>query len=115
MSGIMDYITSLDWANNWLTYIFTVILVSWLGILTIKLVFNKLAYLIKKGFYLILIMIVATIVSYVLFLAGVIDFDILSLVGLGGISDSIQSFFENLHSWFKETFALGVKVVKFLK
>lgn len=114
MSGIIDYITSLDWANNWLTYIFTVILVSWLGILTIKLIFNKLTYLIKKGFYLILILIVATIVSYALFLVGVIDFDILSLVGLSSISNSIQSFFENLHNWFKDTFALGLKVVKFL-
>lgn len=114
MSGIIDYITSLDWANNWLTYLLSMILVVWLGIITIKLIFNKLTYLIKKGFYLILILIIATFVSYALFLAGVIDFDILSLIGFSDVSNSIRTFLENLHNWFKDTFALGVKVIKFL-
>lgn len=114
MNQIFDYITSLDWANNWAIYLFTSALILWFGILTIKLILNKLVYVVKKAFIISLMLIVLSLISYMLFLMGFIDFDILSLVGFNEISLNIQEFINNLHEWFKNTFSLSATFIKFL-
>ena len=115
MDQIINYISALDWANNWLMYIIASILILWIAILTVKLIINKLIYIVKKTFILALILIVGSVLSYVLFLIGIINFDILTLIGLGNISILIQEFFTNLQEWFKNTFALTVNFIKFLR
>lgn len=114
MSQIIEYLKALDWVNNWFVYIITSALILWLGILTIKLSFNKLTYVVKKLLILSLILLVASLLSYVLFLIGLIQFDVLSLVGFGDISEAIQNFVSNLHEWFKNTFSLRSVFIKFL-
>jgi hypothetical protein len=44
--------------------------------------------------------------SYTLFLAGVIDFDILSLIGSGDISQSIQDVLDSIIEWFSNVFLI---------
>ena len=106
MDQIFDFITSLDWANNWLTYILASLLIFWFVIITLKYIFNKFIYVIKKVFYLSLLIIIGSLISYTLFLSGVIEFDILSLVGLNDVSNSIVEFFKSISDWFKATFLL---------
>lgn len=113
MIQILDYIKSLDWANNWFIYLITSALVLWLGILTIKLILNKLVYLIKKTFIIALILLVLSLLSYMTFLLGFIEFDVLSMVGLNVVSESIQQFFDGLHEWFKNTFSLASVFIRF--
>ena len=101
MNQIIDYITGLDWADNWMVYIVTGVLLIWLGILLLKYLVNK----VKSFGILILIAIVLASISYMLFLAGVIDFDIISLIGFDAISDKIVSVIESISTWFKNVFS----------
>ena len=114
MSQIFEYFKSLDWANNWAIYIITSALILWFGILTIKLVFNKLTYVIKKLLIISILAVIASILSYMFFLMGFIQFDVLSLIGFGEISEGIQQFLNNLHEWFTNTFSLGFINFRFL-
>jgi CHASE2 domain-containing sensor protein len=102
MNEVIDYITSLDWSQNWIAYLITVALTIVLGILVIKFLINK----VKQFFLLALIALVASIMSYTLFLAGVIDFDILSLIGSGDISQSIQDVLDSIIEWFSNVFLI---------
>lgn len=106
MNQITDFITSLDWANNWLTYILAATLIVWLGIITLKLIFNKIVFVIKRLYYLGLLIIIGSLVSYALFLAGIIEFDLLSLIGFSNVSNSVVEFIESVSNWFKDTFLI---------
>jgi hypothetical protein len=106
MNQITDFITSLDWASNWLTYILAATLIVWLGIITLKLIFNKIVYVIKRLYYLGLLIIIGSLVSYALFLAGIIEFDLLSLIGFSNVSNSVVEFVESVSNWFKDTFLI---------
>jgi len=107
MSQIFEYIKSLDWASNWVLYTFTSIMIVWLSLLTIKLLFNKLTYLVKKIIIISLMLLIGSILSYMLFLIGIIEFDILSLIGLSQASNSIQDFIIGIQEWFRNIFAIG--------
>lgn len=100
MNEVIDYITSLDWSQNWIAYLITVSLTILLGILVIKFLINK----VKQLFLLALITLVVSILSYSLFLAGVIEFDVLSLIGFGDLSQSIQDVIDSIINWFIEVF-----------
>lgn len=110
MEQIMDYIQSLNWADNWIVYIITGILLIFLATLVIKFVINK----VKQLWLLALIVVVLTLISYMLFLLGAIDIDVLSLVGLGDVSTSIQGFIDTVVEWFKGVFSLNA-AVRFIK
>lgn len=110
MEQILDYITSLNWADNWISYLIAGGLIGFLGYLVIKLILNK----IKQLFILALIVASFSLLTYVLFLAGITQFDVLTLVGLGEISQAIQGFFTGVQDWFKDVFNLGV-AIKFIK
>ncbi len=107
MNQVFEYIRSLDWANNWAIYILSSALIIWFSIFTFKLLINKLTYLAKKLFFISVIAVILALLSYMFFLVGFIEFDVLSLVGLGGISTSIQEFLNGLHEWFKNIFSFG--------
>lgn len=100
MNNVTDYITSLDWSQNWIAYLVTIALTIVLGILVFKFIINK----VKQFFLLALISLVASIISYTLFLSGVIDFDVLSLIGSGDLSQSIQDVINSIINWFIEVF-----------
>jgi hypothetical protein len=100
MSEIINYITSLDWSQNWIAYLITVGLTIVLGILVIKFIINK----VKQFFLLALITFVASLISYALFLSGVVDFDALSLIGLDDLSQYIQDVIQSIIDWFSNVF-----------
>ena len=106
MNQISDFVTSLNWADNWLSYLLVATLVVWLTIFTIKLVLNKLVYIVKRIYYLAVIAVIGSLLSYALFLAGIIEFDIISLIGFSDLSNSIVEFFESISLWFKDTFLM---------
>jgi len=101
MNQIIDYITELNWADNWMIYIVTGVLLFWLGILLLKYLVNK----VKSFGILILIALVLGSLSYMAFLAGFIDFDIVSFIGFEAISDKIVSVIETIGTWFKNVFS----------
>lgn len=113
MDQILEYIKTLDWANNWFIYIITSVLIVWFGALILKLILNKLGYVVKKLFIVSLILLVLSLLSYMMFLLGFIGFDILKVIGLGGVSESIQLFIENMSEWFKNIFSLGTVFIDF--
>lgn len=110
MQQFFEWIKMLDWAQNWLIYFIAIILASFLVVLVVKLLLNK----IKQLFIMAMILTVLSLLSYMLFLAGIIEFDVLTLVGLGDISIAIQTFIENIISWFNDVFSIGT-VVRFIK
>jgi hypothetical protein len=106
MNQISDFVTSLNWADNWLSYLLTATLVVWLTIFTIRLILNKIVYVVKRIFYLGLIAVIGSLLSYALFLAGIIELDLLSLIGFSDLSNSIVQFFESISGWFRDTFLM---------
>lgn len=106
MNQISDFVTSLNWADNWLSYLLTATLVVWLTIFTIRLILNKIVYVVKRIFYLGLIAVIGSLLSYALFLAGIIELDLLSLIGFNDLSNSIVEFFESISNWFGDTFLM---------
>lgn len=106
MNQISDFVTSLNWADNWLSYLLTATLVVWLTIFTIRLILNKIVYVVKRIFYLGLIAVIGSLLSYALFLAGIIELDLLSLIGFSDLSNSIVEFFESISNWFGDTFLM---------
>ena len=103
MNQIIDYITELNWADNWIVYIITSALILVLAYLILKFLILK----VKQFGVLALIVLVLALISYALFTLGAIEFDILSIVGLTDVSDTIQSTVESLSEWVKNVFSLS--------
>ena len=110
MEQVMNYIQSLNWADNWIIYIITGILLVFLATLVVKFIINK----IKQLWIIALIVVVLTLITYMLFLVGAIELDVLTLVGLSEVSDAIQNFITTISDWFKNVFSLTV-AFRFIK
>lgn len=103
MNNIIEYITSLNWADNWLVYAIAAFLIVVLAILVIKFIINKI-----KQFWLLFVMaIIAAILSYLIHLTGAIEFDIIDLIGFPDVSVAIEDGVKAIVDWFADVFALS--------